>query len=57
VNTEVATSDNLVGPLAIIRETSLRDIRAEHTARVVRRIVDKESLLRRLGVAAFQSAH
>jgi len=57
VNTEVATMEDLVGPLAIIRETPLREIRAEHADRVVRRIVDKESLLRRLDVAAFQSAH
>jgi FXSXX-COOH protein len=57
VNTEVATPDNLVGPLAVINETPLREIRAEHAGRVARRIVDKESLLKRLDVAAFQSAH
>jgi FXSXX-COOH protein len=57
VNTEVATMDDLVGPLAVIKETPLREIRAEHADRVVRRIVDKGSLLRRLDVAAFQSAH
>jgi len=57
VNTEVATTDDLVGPLAIIKETPLREIRAEYADRVVRRIVDKESLIRRLDVAAFQSAH
>ncbi|MCA2215731.1 FxSxx-COOH cyclophane-containing RiPP peptide [Jidongwangia harbinensis] len=57
MNTEVATMDNLVGPLAIINKTPLREIRAEHTDRVVRRIVDKQALLRRLDVAAFQSAH
>ncbi|WP_433830745.1 hypothetical protein ACQP2E_11650 [Actinoplanes sp. CA-015351] len=57
MNTEVATMDTLVGPLAIIKETPLREIRAEQADRVVRRIVDKESLLRRLDVNAFQSAH
>ncbi|HLL69227.1 MAG TPA: hypothetical protein VK453_26465 [Micromonosporaceae bacterium] len=57
MNTEVATTDDLVGPLAIIKETPLREIRAEYADRVVRRIVDKESLIRRLDVAAFQSAH
>lgn len=57
MNTEVTTADNLVGPLAIIRETPLREIRAEYADRVVRRIVNKESMLRRLDVAAFQSAH
>ncbi|MBB2940789.1 FXSXX-COOH protein [Actinoplanes lutulentus] len=57
MNTEVATADNLVGPLAVINETPLRDIRAEQADRVVRRIVDKEALLKRLDVAAFQSAH
>ena len=57
MNTEVATPDNLVGPLAVINETPLREIRAEHADRVVRRIVDKEALLKRLDVAAFQSAH
>lgn len=57
MNTEVATMDDLVGPLAIIKETPLREIPAEHADRVVRRIVDKESLIRRLDVAAFQSAY
>ena len=57
MNTEVTTADSLVGPLAVISQTPLREIRAEHADRVVRRIVDKESLLRRLDVAAFQSAH
>jgi FXSXX-COOH protein len=56
VNTHTATMNTLVEPLATIKETPLRDIRAEHADRVVRRIVDKESLLRRLDVAAFQSA-
>jgi len=57
VKTHIATMDTLVEPLATIKETPLGDIRAEHADRVVRRIVDKESLLRRLDVAAFQSAH
>ncbi|SDT65229.1 FxSxx-COOH cyclophane-containing RiPP peptide [Actinoplanes derwentensis] len=57
MNTEAATMDDLVEPLAVIKQTPLREIRAEHADRVVRRIVDKESLLRRLDVAAFQSAH
>ncbi|GIE81357.1 hypothetical protein Aph02nite_73070 [Actinoplanes philippinensis] len=57
MNTEVATMDTLVGPLATIKNAPLREIKAEDADRVVRRIVDKESLLRRLDVAAFQSAH
>jgi FXSXX-COOH protein len=57
VKTQIATMDTLVEPLATIRETPLREIRAEQADRVVRRIVDKESLLQRLDVAAFQSAH
>ncbi|MBM2621091.1 FXSXX-COOH protein [Actinoplanes sp. LDG1-06] len=52
-----ATTETLAEPLAAIGSTPLRDIRAEQAARVVRRIVDKETLLRRLDVAAFQSAH
>jgi FXSXX-COOH protein len=57
VKTQIATMDTLVEPLATIKETPLREIRAEQADRVVRRIVDKESLLQRLDVAAFQSAH
>ena len=52
----VPTPDTLAEPLAVIKATPLRDIRAEQAARVVRRIVDSESLMRRLDVAAFQSA-
>lgn len=48
--------DTLAEPLAVIKAAPLREIRAEHAARVVRRIVDQESLLRRLDVAAFNSA-
>jgi len=52
----VTTPGTLAEPLAIIKATPLREIRAEQAARVVRRIVDNESLMRRLEVAAFQSA-
>jgi FXSXX-COOH protein len=55
VNT-VTTLDTLAEPLAAIKATPLREIRAEQAARVVRRIVDNQSLIRRLDVAAFQSA-
>lgn len=53
---DTLTANTLTEPLATIKATSLRDIRAEHAARVVRRIVDNESLLRQLDVAAFNSA-
>ncbi|MFI6070541.1 FxSxx-COOH cyclophane-containing RiPP peptide [Actinoplanes sp. NPDC051343] len=56
MKTVPATMDSLAEPLATIKAASLREIRAEHAARVVRRIVDNESLLRRLDVAAFNSA-
>lgn len=56
MKTVPATLDSLVEPLATIKTAPLREIRAEHAARVVRRIVDNESLIRRLDVAAFNSA-
>ncbi|GIF37973.1 FxSxx-COOH cyclophane-containing RiPP peptide [Actinoplanes xinjiangensis] len=51
-----ATMDSLVEPLAAITTAPLQGIRAEQAARVVRRIVDSETLVRRLDVAAFNSA-
>lgn len=56
MKTVPATMDSLAEPLASIKAAPLREIRAEQAARVVRRIVDNESLLRRLDVAAFNSA-
>jgi FXSXX-COOH protein len=46
----------LAEPLAAVRDMPLRAIPAAHAARVVRRIVDSETQLRRLDVAAFNSA-
>jgi FXSXX-COOH protein len=51
-----ATTQSLAEPLAAITRTPLRDIRPEQADRVMRRIVDGESLVRRLDVAAFNSA-
>lgn len=48
--------ESLSEPLATIKAAPLGEIRPEQAARVVRRIVDNESLLRRLDVAAFNSA-
>ena len=48
--------DSLAEPLATIKAAPLRQIRIEHAARVVGHVVDNESLLRRLDVAAFNSA-
>ena len=53
---DTTTLDTLAEPLAAIKATPLREIRADQAARVVRRIVDSETLTRRLDVAAFQSA-
>lgn len=47
---------SLAGPLATIERSPLGNIPAELSARVVRRIVDNESLVPRLDVAAFNSA-
>lgn len=47
---------SLAGPLATIERSPLDKIPAELSARVVRRIVDNESLVPRLDVAAFNSA-
>ncbi|GAA2613901.1 hypothetical protein [Paractinoplanes durhamensis] len=52
----VTTLDTLAEPLAAIKATPLHEIRADQADRVVRRIVDNRSLMRRLDVAAFQSA-
>jgi hypothetical protein len=56
VKTVPATMESLAEPLADIKATPLRGIRAEQAARVVRRIVDSEPLVHRLDVAAFGSA-
>lgn len=49
-------TESLAGPLATIERSPLGNIPAELSARVVRRIVDNESLVPRLDVAAFNSA-
>ncbi|GIE87816.1 FxSxx-COOH cyclophane-containing RiPP peptide [Actinoplanes regularis] len=56
MKTVPAIMESLAEPLATIKAAPLKGIRAEQAARVVRRIVDNESLLRRLDVAAFNSA-
>ncbi|MEV4352558.1 FxSxx-COOH cyclophane-containing RiPP peptide [Actinoplanes sp. NPDC049596] len=56
MKTVPATVESLAEPLVTIKAAALREIPAEQAARVVRRIVDNESFLRRLDVAAFNSA-
>jgi FXSXX-COOH protein len=56
VNTARVNTETLAGPLATIERARLGNIPAEPAARVVRRIVDHESLGPRLDVAAFNSA-
>jgi FXSXX-COOH protein len=56
VKTVPTTVNSFIEPLATICAVPLQGIRAEHAARVVRRIVDSETLERRLDVAAFNSA-
>jgi FXSXX-COOH protein len=56
VNTTRVNVESLAGPLATIERARLGSIPAELSARVVRRIVDNESLAPRLDVAAFNSA-
>ena len=47
---------SLAGPLATIARTPLANIRPVDAAKVVRRIVDGETLAPRLEVTAFNSA-
>lgn len=56
MNTARVNTETLAGPLATIERARLGNIPAEPAARVVRRIVDHESLGPRLDVAAFNSA-
>jgi FXSXX-COOH protein len=48
--------ESLAEPLAVIEAAPLREIRPEHAARVVRRILGRESIGPRLAVTAFNSA-
>jgi len=57
VNTAIVIEDSLAVPLATIERTPLRSIPSAQSARIVRRIVDNESLRPRLDVTAFNSAH
>jgi hypothetical protein len=56
MNTASTTTTTLTEPLSTIRQAPLKAIRADQAARVVRRIVDNESLVQRLDIAAFNSA-
>lgn len=56
MKTVLATTESLAEPLATITAAPLREIRAEQADRVLRRIVDQETLRPRLDVAAFNSA-
>ena len=57
MNTAIVIEDSLAVPLATIERTPLRSIPSAQSARIVRRIVDNESLRPRLDVTAFNSAH
>lgn len=56
MNTSYASAETLTASLAAVERSRLGSIPAEEAAKVVRRIVDRESLTPRLDVAAFQSA-
>jgi len=54
--TEDAPRETLATSLYLVGQTSLADIAPEQAARIMRRVTDREALVPRLEVAAFNSA-